>query len=120
MQLATTEHQLDALGLRAALARGIRPAIGFTHPDDVVKDPHLPPEDKRAILTSWASDASAVRDHPGQRWLLGTPEPVPYAEVRDALLRLDRRLGWDEETPVGWTGATVVQRGSATAVKTRF
>jgi hypothetical protein len=77
--------------LSTALARGVRPAVGFTIPDDVVKDPHLTIAQKRAILSSWASDASAVQDEPTLRWLLGTPEPVPFADVRDALLRLDRR-----------------------------
>ncbi|MCR5878364.1 hypothetical protein [Phenylobacterium sp. J367] len=74
----------------ALLARGIRPAVGFTSPDDVLKDPHLTHGQKREILSSWASDASAVQDEPTLRWLLGTPEPVAYAEVREALLRLDR------------------------------
>lgn len=91
MRLATTDEHIQSHGLRAALARGVRPAIGFTIPDDVVKDPHLSSDAKRAILTSWASDASAVQDEPGMRWLLGTPEPVPFAEVRDALLALARR-----------------------------
>ncbi len=92
MRLATTEeHLFHPRGLSAALARGVRPAIGFTIPDDVLKDPHLSRQEKRAILASWASDASAVQDEPRLRWLLGTPEPVPYAEVRDALLRLERR-----------------------------
>jgi hypothetical protein len=77
--------------LSAALARGVRPAVGFTIPDDVLKDPHLPLSEKREILASWASDASAVQDEPTLRWLLGTPEPVPFAQVRDALLRLERR-----------------------------
>lgn len=91
MRLATTEHLLHRQGLSAALARGIRPAIGFTIPDDVVKDPHLTLAEKREILASWASDASAVQDEPTLRWLLGTPEPVPFADVRDALLQLERR-----------------------------
>jgi hypothetical protein len=91
MRLATTEAHIHGAGLTAALLRGVRPAVGFTIPDDVVKDPHLTLAEKRTILASWASDASAVQDEPALRWLLGTPEPVPYAEVRDALLRLDRR-----------------------------
>ena len=90
MRLATTEHVLYGDGLSAALARGVRPAVGFTIPDDVLKDPHLTSTDKRAILASWASDASSVSDEPTKRWLLGTPEPVSFAEVRDALCRLDR------------------------------
>ena len=93
MRLATTEHLIHTQGLSAVLARGVRPAVGFTSPDDVLKDPDLPVTEKRAILSSWASDASAVQDEPRLRWLLGTPEPVPYAEVRDALLRLERRRG---------------------------
>ena len=95
MRLATSEHifdQRDAhapYSLRTALARGIGPAVGFQNPDDVVKDPHLTVDDKREILASWASDASAVQDEPRLRWLLGTPEPVPLDEVRTALRRLD-------------------------------
>jgi hypothetical protein len=90
MRLATTDYPTDHC-LSAALARGIRPAVGFTIPDDVVKDPDLSADEKRVILTSWASDASAVDDRPTLRWLLGTPEPVLFSEVRDALLRLDQR-----------------------------
>jgi hypothetical protein len=91
VRLATTDDLIYGQGLSAALARGVRPAVGFTIPDDVLKDPHLRPAEKREILASWASDASAVQDDPTQRWLLGTPEPVPFTEVRDALLRLERR-----------------------------
>jgi hypothetical protein len=91
VRLATTEQMLHPQGLTAALACGVRPAVGFTIPDDVLKDPELTLAEKRAILTSWASDASAVQDDPTLRWLLGTPEPVPFADVRDALLRLDYR-----------------------------
>ena len=94
MRLATSEEIFLRQGglpcsLRTALERGIRPAVGFQDPDDVVKDPHLALRDKREILSSWASDASAVQDEPRLRWLLGTPEPVPLDEVRAALRRLD-------------------------------
>lgn len=89
MFLATTEAQLKGVGLTAALERWLRPAVGFAHPGDVLKDPGLSPEDKRAILSSWASDASAVKDQPTQRWLLGTPAPVPLADIREAIARLD-------------------------------
>ncbi len=75
--------------LRTALERGVRPAVGFLNPDDVVKDPHLTFGDKREILASWASDASAVEDEPRLRWLLGAVEPVPLDDVRAALKRLD-------------------------------
>ena len=90
MRLATSETLIFEQGLKGALERVLRPAVGFTHPRDVLKDPHLELADKRAILSSWASDASAVQDQPTLRWLLGTPEPVPLADVLDALTRLDR------------------------------
>lgn len=103
MRLATTEQIFDLQGggargsLRTALERGVRPAVGFQNPDDVMKDPHLTFRDKREILSSWASDASAVQDEPRLRWLLGTVEPVPLDEVRAALTRLDAmEAGHDE------------------------
>jgi hypothetical protein len=73
--------------------RGVRPAVGFNDPLDVLKDPHLTASQKREILSSWASDASAVQDEPTLRWLLGTPEPVPLDDIQAALARLDRLSG---------------------------
>jgi len=99
MRLATSEPSLAGAGqaaahsLRIARERGIRPGVGFLHPTDVLKDPHLTISEKREVLSSWASDASAVTDEPWMRWLLGTPEPVPLDDVREALLRLDRLGG---------------------------
>ena len=95
MRLATSEHLLWRQGLapcslKTVRERGVRPAVGFSDPLDVLKDPHLTTKEKREILASWASDASAVQDEPRLRWLLGTPEPVPLTEVQDALARLDR------------------------------
>ena len=95
MRLATSEQVFDLQGqpapysLSTALERGVRLAVGFQNPDDVVKDPHLTFRDKREILSSWASDASAVRDEPRLRWLLGAVEPVPLDDVSAALDRLD-------------------------------
>lgn len=70
----------------------VRPAVGFLHPLEVLKDQDLDPTEKREILAAWASDASAVEHRPSQRWLLGTPAPVPLSEVLSALSRLDRDL----------------------------
>jgi len=101
MRLATSEHvtRPQELGaphsLRVLLERGVRPAVGFTTPLDVLKDPHLTTAEKRRILSSWASDASAVKDEPTLRWLLGTPEPVRLEDVREALARLD--AGWPRD-----------------------
>ena len=93
MRLATSQPVIEFQGLGAALERWLRPGIGFNHPRDVLKDPLLDPAEKRAVLSSWASDASAVQDEPTLRWLLGTAEPVPLTDVREALQRLDR---WEE------------------------
>ncbi len=77
-------------GLGDALDRLLRPAVGFQSPDDVLKDPGLDASQKRAILSSWASDACAVEDHPTLRWRLGAEEPTPLADVLHALARLDQ------------------------------
>lgn len=95
MRLATSERLLWRQGLAAPhdlktmRERGVRPAVGFSDPLDVLKDPHLTARQKREILSSWSSDASAVQDDPTLRWLLGTPEPVPLDDVLEALDRLD-------------------------------
>jgi hypothetical protein len=91
--MATSAPQFEGQGLGAALQRWLRPAVGFEHPRDVLKDPLLDASEKRAVLSSWASDASAVQDNPSLRWLLGTPQPVPLADIREALNRLDREVG---------------------------
>jgi hypothetical protein len=88
--LATIEATQPFQRLSPALDRLLRPAVGFSHPADVLKDPWIDTAEKRQILSSWASDASAVEDRPTLRWLLGTEAPVPLAEVLDALRRLDR------------------------------
>src|SRR5579871_4666085 len=89
MRLATSEQLIETQGLGAALERWLRPAVGFSHPRDVLKDPALNLAEKREVLASWASDASSVREEPSLRWLLGTPEPVPLVEIREALTKLD-------------------------------
>jgi len=93
MRLATSENAIHVQGLGAALERWLRPGVGFAHPRDVLKDPDLSHDEKRAVLASWASDASAVQDQIGLRWLLGTAEPVPLEDIREALARLDRSSG---------------------------
>jgi len=89
MRLATSVEQIETQNLEAALERWLRPAVGFSNPRDVLKDPALNLAEKREVLASWASDASSVREEPALRWLLGTPEPVPLADVLEALAKLD-------------------------------
>lgn len=61
----------------------------FTHPFEVARHPTLEPEVKRAILASWASDASAVPDQPALRQPAGVEAPVPVDDVLAALKALD-------------------------------
>jgi len=75
--------------LNAILGRMLRPAVGFNRPRDVLKDEDLSAEEKRAVLSSWASDACAVDGKPYLRWMLGCGEPVPLLEVLEALARLE-------------------------------
>ena len=42
----------------------LHPGTVFAHPRDVVADPRLTISEKRAILASWASDASAIASCP--------------------------------------------------------
>ena len=60
----------------------------FRHPFDIAKHPKMEREVKRAILASWASDASAVRNEPRLRKAPGGA--VPVDDVLDALKSLDR------------------------------
>ena len=88
--MTNQEIAVPVKGLREARERLLRPAVGFRHPIDVVKDPGLAVSEKRAILSSWASDACAVEGRPDLRWLLGTEGPVCVDDVLQALGRLDR------------------------------
>jgi hypothetical protein len=54
----------DDLDLDTAL----HPSQLFEHPSDVVDDPDLSLNEKRAILASWASDACAVESTPTLRF----------------------------------------------------
>ena len=64
--------------------------FSFRQPNDVVYHPQLEPEVKRAILASWASDASAVQDRPAlRRAPTKGGRTVPIDEVMEALRKLD-------------------------------
>jgi hypothetical protein len=66
----------------------LHPAQAFDHPLDVVRDTDLTLNEKRAILSSWASDACAVEAAPEFRRVPGG-KVIRYDEVMDALKRLD-------------------------------
>jgi hypothetical protein len=73
------------------LERILQPAKFFQHPRDVLMDEALGLVEKRAILSSWASDACAVESAPGLRQPPGLNEPVFFDDVMDALCELDRK-----------------------------
>jgi hypothetical protein len=72
------------------LDRLLHPAQAFEHPRDVVGDPELTLNEKRAILASWASDACAVEAAPALRQVPGGERLVTVDEVLEALRSLDR------------------------------
>ena len=67
----------------------LHPALAFEHPREVVRDPDLTLNEKRAILASWASDACAVT--PALRCVPGTERPLPVDEILEALRALDKQ-----------------------------
>lgn len=71
------------------LDRLLTPARFFKRPDDVLADRTLDVQEKRAILSSWASDACAVESIPALRQPPGAESPVSFDEIMDALVSLD-------------------------------
>jgi hypothetical protein len=66
----------------------LHPARAFASPAEVVRDPDMTLNEKRAILASWASDACALESAPDLR------EPtdgriVRFDDIMDALKQLD-------------------------------
>jgi hypothetical protein len=80
MWASLSDPELDAL---------LHPASAFDHPRDVLNDPDLTTEEKRAILSSWASDACSVESQPAVRLAPGAKHPVSFDEIVDALRSLD-------------------------------
>lgn len=70
------------------LDRLLHPARAFQSPMDVVTDPNMTIQEKRAILSSWASDACAVEAAPYLRKPPSAPI-VRFDDIMDALKLLD-------------------------------
>jgi len=62
------DHTDNVIDLNAVL----HPGSVYDHPRDVVADTTLSIGEKRAILASWASDATAVASNPALRELSGS------------------------------------------------
>ncbi|MGY8710795.1 hypothetical protein RAD16_34090 [Bradyrhizobium sp. 18BD] len=67
----------------------IHPGTAFEHPRDVVSHLTLSRSEKRAVLASWASDASAIASCPALRAPPGLKVPVTIDEILEALCALD-------------------------------
>ena len=77
----------------------LHPAGAFAHPIDVVRDPDLTLNEKRAILASWASDACALEAAPALR-VTGSGRVVRWDDIMDALRTLDREAdGYGKPLP---------------------
>jgi hypothetical protein len=71
------------------LGRLLQPTRFFQNPRDVVRDATLTIAEKRAILSSWASDASAIESMPALRQMPGSDCVARFDDVIDALQALD-------------------------------
>jgi hypothetical protein len=69
----------------------------FFYPHQVASDPNLTNAQKREILSAWASDMHAVESMPALRQMPGTPFPVTYSAIMDAMALLDRAEGFGQE-----------------------
>ncbi|KGT79512.1 hypothetical protein MA20_11495 [Bradyrhizobium japonicum] len=67
----------------------LHPETVFETPRDVLNHPGLTLAEKRAILASWASDATAIQSCPSMRAPAGLKGPVSIDEILDALCTLD-------------------------------
>jgi len=68
----------------------LHPSQIFERPADVLNDPDLSLNEKRAILASWASDACAVESAPALR---NNPsgQVLSFDDIMDALRALDKQ-----------------------------
>ena len=71
----------------------------FNYPHEVVGDSNLNADEKREVLSAWASDRHAVDSSPSLRHLPGTPFPVTFASIMDARAQLDRLESANDDEP---------------------
>lgn len=96
----------------------LQPALQHQSPRAVLNDPDLEPFEKRAILSSWASDLYAVESCPWIRGIPGVRGPLRLSDILEAL----RALNNEDEPPPGgasqrpvWTARTHVRPSSGSA-----
>ena len=96
VEYETMEHRNNVISIGQGAANLGRTFWTFSYPHQVVTDPKMGIDEKRAILAAWASDEHAVESFPTLRHLPGTPFPVTFSSIMDAMTRLDR-MGSDRE-----------------------
>jgi len=67
----------------------LQPALHHQSPSAVLNDPDLEPFEKRAILSSWASDLYAVESCPLLRDVPGVKKALHLSDILEALQALD-------------------------------
>jgi hypothetical protein len=70
------------------------PISHYDSPDDVLNDAKLSTDEKRVILSSWASDVYVVESHPALREVPGIPHRLHLDDILAVLKQLD-----DENDP---------------------
>jgi hypothetical protein len=76
-------------GVNFELDELLHPAQAFDHPSEVVTDPDLTLNEKRAILAAWASDACAIEAAPELR--VGPKSSVRFDDIMEALRSLGKQ-----------------------------
>jgi len=79
------------------VAAPFHPVSHYDTPEDVLHDAKLSSAEKRAILSSWASDIYAVESKPAVRKIPGIPREIHLDDILVALKQLDN----DNEPPHG-------------------
>ena len=85
------------------------PSQVFEHPCEVVNDPDMSLNEKRAMLASWASAACAVEAAPALR-KGRNGRVIEFDEIMDALRALDRDIGSTVTSPSNQKGIAIRDR----------
>src|SRR6476661_499466 len=84
------QSSVQSLPSDAEIDQLLHPARFYERPEDVVTDALLTVQERRAILSSWASDACAVESNPSLRQPPSAKALVTFDEIMDALAQVDR------------------------------
>jgi hypothetical protein len=93
------ETRDNVISIGQAAASLNRPFWTFSYPHQVLTDASLNLDEKRAILSAWASDVHVVESLPTLRHLPGTPFPVTFSSIMDARIALDKMSGVNDDDP---------------------